>query len=111
MNLERETISIVTPVGGVKVVLKAWITGRERREINKALIDNSELVDGKYLFKASKINETKDAALNLIITSVGDKTTDFLDDILDMHSDDYDFIIKTVDEITSEKKEEESKKK
>jgi len=109
--MDREVKEIITPIGGATVVLKSWITGREKREINRVLFDDSAMIDGKYSIDASKIEDMKDAALKNIIVSVNGMTENIIDILLDMRSEDYDFVVAAVDEVSSDKKSEESKKK
>lgn len=107
----RELITIKTPIGGVDVVLKAWLTGREKRDINSVLFQDTEFNDGKYSISGSKLTAVKDAAIRNVVVSVNGVTEDILNILLDMRSEDYDFIVNKVDELTSEKKDEELKKK
>jgi hypothetical protein len=109
--MERELKDIVTPVGGHKVVLKAWITGREKRAINSALLDDSSMIDGKYSIDASNIDRMKDEAIKNVIVSINGSNENVIDTLLDMRSQDYDFVIAEIDEITSEKKSDDDKKK
>jgi hypothetical protein len=107
--MNRETKIVQTP-GGVEVVLNTFITGREEREIEQAMYSNVKM---QYAAKAQDINmEGFDAAslvlaenkaLELVVVSVGGKTENVIEAILDLSSIDYRFIKDQVNEITGKK--------
>ena len=115
-QVERETVTITTPVGNHEVVLKAYLTGKEDREIRRVFSDNMTLKVkpgsknlGESDMKASLTMEAQEKALSILIVSVNGKTDSTVDAVLDMHKDDTDFVIEKVDEITSDTDEEEKK--
>ncbi len=100
--MQRETKTIKTPVGGIEVVINAYVTGREKR-----LISNVFLQKGKA--DAELYNEAQDAALRAIIVSVGGKTEGIVDAVLDMRHSDSKFVIDAVNEVSSDRLNDEKK--
>ena len=103
-----ETKTIETPIGKQKVELKCWLTGRDRRAIDSVfyedvkigMVDNKPDVDG---FKGSLINKAQDRLLEVIVVSVDGVTEGCLDKVLEMREDDFNFVLKEVEEITKKK--------
>jgi hypothetical protein len=113
-NEERETISITTPISNKVVVLKAFLTGREKRDIANSAIPTSVDYDGTEGVKGMNLvqimNNGEDMALRTVIISI-DGTQygeDTVNTVLNMHSVDSAFIIKEVksvaDGLNAEKK-------
>lgn len=108
---DRETKVIVTP-SGKEVVIKAYLTGREKREIENAAMPTSidyNQEDGvKGLNPQAIMSAKEDAMLRNVIISVDGQTgQDFADVVLNMRSSDSDFVIaatKAVVEGLSEEK-------
>jgi len=103
--MERETKTITTPIGKHKVVLKAWITGREKRELRNVFLKNVKDVSGKeepekMLTSAEIINEAENKAIETVVVSVDGETKNVLDKILDMRAKDFEFIIEEINKIT-----------
>lgn len=111
---ERETDKLTTPKGHREVVIKTYLTGREKRDIANASIppkidysNSSEQISDIDL--VALMNAGEDAALKSIIVSIDGKTDiDFISTVLDMHSEDSDFILAKVKSVanglTEEKK-------
>jgi len=128
--MEREHIDFVTPEDKHKIVVKAWLTARERRSIRGVLLDgikfsmkdDEETVkdkDGKevkkspiadYNLEGSSLDKMQDVTLKTVIISVNGETKDVLDAVLDMKEGDFNFIVKEIDKITGSL-DEDSKKK
>ena len=115
--MEREKREVVTPVGKVKVILKAWLTGRERREIRSVLLEEvkfGQTSEGEttpeYNIQGSVLDKAQDKSFETVIISIGEKTDNIVDTVLDMRDEDFDFITKEIDKITASI-DEESKKK
>lgn len=107
--MNRETRTIITPVGKHKVVLKSWITGREKRALLKPFTDNIEVSvgeQGKSEFKTKEASSVIEKAANLvietIIVSIDGKTEGILDLVLDMRNKDYGFVMSELDKISKE---------
>lgn len=113
---DREVIEIVTPEKGHKVVLKAWITGRESQKIDGAMFAGVQTtVDGKRI--SPKISETmladqENASIEAIVVSVDGSESNVLNRVLDMRKKDYAFVVEAVGKIVDgdipEKKENSS---
>lgn len=115
---EREYKEIVTPIDGHKLKIKAWLTGRERREIRSVLLsgvsfsatDDAENPVPDYKFDGKSLDIMQDKSIENIVVEVNGKTENVLNDILDMKEKDYEFVIKEIDKVTSGINPEEEKK-
>ena len=117
--LEREYKEIVTPIGGSKVRLKAWLTGRERRDVRNILFENVNLssetmneegVKPKYEVNASIIQKMQDKAFESVIADIDGNTEDIVNRVLNMHEKDYDFIVSEINKVTDSLSEDNKKK-
>jgi len=121
--MDRETIELVTPVGGHKVVIKAWLSGRERRNVRSVYLENVRLSGNKesvedkevgtsYDFEGSIVHKLQDVAIQNVVLSVDGHTDNLLDRVLDMRDEDTNFVIDEINKITeSVELPEEAKKK
>lgn len=104
--MERETREITTPVGKSKVKIYSYMTGREKREITNVFLSAAKFsVGSDQQFKTDNVdatvtNKARDKAMELLVVSVGDSDENMIERILDMRSEDYDFISKEIDKIT-----------
>ena len=105
--MERQTITIETPIAKRQVVLKEWITGREFESLNEPILkhykvstkgnfDDSEL-------SGSLISEMNRQALLVWIQSVDGSTENILDTVLDMRKEDYQFVVDKINELSKKK--------
>ena len=106
--MEREYKEVTTPIGKNKVKIKAWLTGFEKREIQSAFLNETDInVDGGNTgiskMKGDVLSKAQDATINVCIHSIDDKTDNILEKVGNLHSDDFDFIVKTLNELHSEK--------
>lgn len=102
--MERETKSITTP-NGIEVVLKTYITGREKRDLNASIIGSGVAVssDGQVTgLSGELVNKRQDAAISAVVVSVNGSTENVLDTILDLKSEDYDAVVSAVSDITGD---------
>lgn len=106
--MERETKEILTP-GGLKIVLKTWLTGRERREIRYSMLKDMNLKSGvdnsadvSYNITADQIVASEDSLIKSIVVSVEGKSDNILNDILDLRAPEYEFILAEVRKINDE---------
>jgi len=107
---KRETISFETPISHAKVIIKAWLTGREKRAINAVLFRGEEYGQGELnnielKVKGEKITEMQDELLKAYLISVNDDITNPFDVILDMIDKDYNFVMSKVNELNSAEEE------
>lgn len=113
---DRDTFEIITPVKKHKVVLKAWITGRESQKIDGAMFSGVGTTgDGKRLqpkFSQSMLADQENASIEAIVVSVDGKENDLVNTVLNMRKVDYDFVLKEIDRVVNgdipEKKENSS---
>jgi len=102
--MDRETKTIKTPLEGHELVLFAYITGKEQREINSAVYDKAEVdvVDGQPVFRNFKTKDIVDAIQNktieIVVRAVDGKMEDILEEILSFKNQDYEFVIQAVNE-------------
>jgi hypothetical protein len=108
--MERETTKIITPVKAVEVELYTYITGREAEAIQAPLLKAMKIRPdsrGKDMemseLDTDKIQESNHAALKAVVKTVGGKTEDVVNTLLDMPSQDYDFVVEAVDGVTKKK--------
>lgn len=104
--MKRDTKEIITPIGKHKVVLKEWITGREKREIRKPYLEGMKfsLEEGKAKTEEidanALIEKSENKAIETIVVSIDDDKEKILEKILDMRDKDYEFIVDEINKIT-----------
>jgi len=112
--MDKTTITITTPVDKKIVVLKSFINGREKRALTSVFL-NGEIdfsADAKNIkgIKGSLIETAEDLSIKTIVISVDGKSDDVVNAVLNMHSQDYTFIIGEINKITADVGGEEVKK-
>ncbi len=118
--MERETITITTPLDKRTVILKSYITGREQRALTNIFLQNmtdlnidpaTQDVNVKK-FSPSMVEQADDLAWRTVVVSidgrvdgelVDGKTFSIVDEILDMKLQDYNFVADKVKEVTADK--------
>jgi len=103
---EIETKNIKTPIDKHDVVLKAWITGRDKRTLRNIFLGGMKIGNsGQAESKAEPsklIEEAEDRAMELIVVSVNGKKEKVIDAILAMKAQDYDFVIAEINKVHRE---------
>lgn len=111
-RMDRETKSVTTP-SGIVVELKAYLIGREKRELQNAFLGNATnfSVDSQEIkgIDAAAFNKAQDIMWRTVVVSIGGKKAgdegfDVVEAILDMKSDDYEFVAAAVNDVTNDKK-------
>ena len=105
----RETKTL--EIGTHKVVVHTYITGRELRNIESAMLDKLEMsqkageqeITG---FKGSMLADRQDMQIKAVVVSVDDKSESIVDLELDLPAKESEKIMEYVKELTEEKKEE-----
>lgn len=105
--MERETKKIQSP-NKHEIEIYTYATGREVRVIEgkyyaKAKLD---LVAGQPKITDMDLSaqfEVEQEMVRLLVKSVDGKTENILDTVLDLRSEDYEFIIASLNEITKKK--------
>lgn len=113
MSEERETIEIITPIKKHKVVIKAWITGREKRILTRRILSGMKVdmdvgsaggeVQAKEIDMGAVMEDAENKAIEIIVVSVNGKTEGILDAVLDMRDKDYQFVKKEINKISKDK--------
>lgn len=118
--MERETITITTPLGKKEIVMRAYLIGREKRQLASVFLRGDLSFDIKTQdvkgLRSNIIEEAQNLAWRTVIVSIdgkkeGEDDFSIVDTILDMHSEDYSYVVKKVDDITKDKDFEEQVKK
>lgn len=117
--MERETIELITPIGGDKVLVKKWLTGGESERLQEIFLDKYESnfndLDDKGNPKVNiplsgkTIIEARHRTIETMILSINGKKENILQTVLDMRTEDYTFINDELNKIS--KKEENIEKK
>jgi len=118
--MQRETITITTPLDKRTLVLKSYITGREQRALTNIFLQNmtdlnidpaTQDVNVKKV-SPSMVEEADNLAWRTVVVSidghadgelVNDKPFSVVDEILDMKLQDYNFVADKVKEVTADK--------
>ncbi len=111
--MERETIKITTPISKQVIELMAWLTGGEKRKITSAVIDNTT-VSGKemkeFVLKGDVINKAQDVTFETVVINIDGNKENIVQSVLDMRSQDFDFIVSEINKITEDTMAENVKK-
>jgi hypothetical protein len=92
--MERPTTKIELPITKKEVIMKEWLTGREYEEMQKPIFTALQKDEKGIDLLAMNHN-----AIKSYVVSVGGIAKDVLEVILDLPYDDYDFIIKKINEL------------
>ncbi|MFA5080303.1 MAG: hypothetical protein WC472_01620 [Candidatus Paceibacterota bacterium] len=98
--MERETKTIKTP-SGKDLILKSFITVRERNELRNVIYKDLKINGGEQSLNASSIIQYEQQAIRSVIVSYDGKQ-EFLEELMDGKTDEYDFIVSEVNKITGE---------
>lgn len=104
--MERETKKIKTPTG-VEVELHTYVTGREKRRLRSVFLNDAEVTsEGNNIktsgIKGSLIDEAENAAIEIVVVSVNGSKENKVEAILNLPSNDYDVVMKAINEITND---------
>jgi hypothetical protein len=105
----RETKEI--KVGSHVVVVHTYVTGRELRAIEGAMMDKLEMSqegDQQKIsgFKGSMLAERQDMQIKAVVVSVDGKTENVVDAVLDLPAKESEEVLDYVKELTEPKKED-----
>lgn len=112
--MERETKE--HKVGSHTLVVNSYITGREARDIEGAIMNKLELsqsigkgteIKGLY---GIQIRERQDLQVKAVVVSIDSNSEKVLDSILDLPSSESEEIMNIVRDVAEPKKDEEKKK-
>lgn len=101
--MERETKKITTPVDKHEVVVKTWLTAREKRAISAVFLDKAKFSGESKNFDidGSALNELQDTQIENVVISVNGVQEKVLDLCLDMKDKDYEAVLKAIDEVVN----------
>ena len=114
--MDRETRLIKTPVDGVEIEIKTYITGREFEQIEEILYKGIKMSaiaeEGSKAAKVgmddgSFIKKQTHKAIELLIVSVRGEKENALEKILDLKKPDYLFVLDEVEKVTGDKDDDE----
>lgn len=106
---ETKTSEITTPVNGHVLEIKDWITGRDVEHINGAFFEGTKVkptAGGNVEFGAidlGKSTEVTHRNIEAWIVAVDGVKESVLEDVLNMHKDDYAFVVASIDEMSKKK--------
>lgn len=111
MSEENTRETKVLEIGSHEVVVHTYVTGRELRNIESAMLDKLEMSQkGKEQeitgFKGSMLADRQDMQIKAVVVSVDGKTENIVDLVLDLPAQESEQIMDYVKELTEEKKEE-----
>ncbi len=98
-------MEIITPIGKNKVILKDYITGRDDEDIQKPMTDLKLQIgikdaDGRTEINAGEVlRQQKNIKIEKVVISVDGKKENILNIVLDMHIQDYKFILEEINKI------------
>ena len=99
----RETKTIETPIDKIKIVLKAWITGKEKREIRNVFLSKVKFGEDEKKIErnpAELADEAENKAIEIIVVSVKDKTENLVEEILNLKAKDYSFVMNEINKVS-----------
>jgi hypothetical protein len=101
--MERKTKTLQTPLGK-ELVLKEYVTARERNELRSILLGNMKFdTEGKEIGQAELSGNTLELSerkmIEVIITSYDGSAENIADRLLDSTPEEYDFVVKEAMEI------------
>lgn len=105
--MERETKKISTP-NGIEIEIVTYATGREVRAIEQKYYTKAKLdiVAGQPKISDMDLSaqfDVEQEMVRLLVKTVGGSTENILDTVLDMRSEDYEFVIASLNEVTKKK--------
>lgn len=98
MNTIDETKEVKTPSGEHVLLVRNYLTGEDRRENRRFILKLNE--DGKSA-TVEGIEEAENFLLKKVILEIDGKKENVIDTVLKMRSDDYDFVVELVNEVSS----------
>lgn len=106
--MENSNTTEFVTSGGHKVVLNSYITGRQKRHINDAFLEDVQITSGndkpQFSVSGSKANVATDRAIESVVVSVDGNKENIVDLVLNLSAADSDEILAKVNEVTGEKK-------
>lgn len=106
--MERETKTIETPTSKHKIEIVTYATGREVRGIEQKYYAKAKLdiVAGQPKISDMDLSAQYDVEqemIRVLVKSVNGSTENILDTVLEFRSEDYEFVIASLNEVTKKK--------
>lgn len=105
--MERETKTIETPISKTQVVIYTYLTGREfeyaQTPLLQAMSVRPEGPNNSVKFGNVDVEKVQEATHRLIekhVVSVNGKSENVVDAILDLHNDDYQFLVEAIQDLS-----------
>jgi hypothetical protein len=108
----RPTTVITTPIQRHEVVLKDWITGREREYIDAPMLDavktkpqfNGKSIDLESIHIRQCMEQSENREIETFVVSVDGSTEKVIDSVKDMHEEDTAFVRQAIKDLTDSSK-------
>ena len=102
--MERETKTIKTPLGR-ELVLKTYLTARERNELRRVYLDNMEIGAEEKGFavkemKGSVVEELERKLIGLVVVSYDGSKENVFERLLDATPEEYDFVVDQANKVS-----------
>jgi hypothetical protein len=109
-----ESIEIKTPIESHILILKKWLTGGDARNINSILLDDLEIAAGgnaqtETKIKGEKLTRMIDKQIETVVMDLDGSSENILQRLLDMRSEDYNFVVEEVQKICNQQANSEKK--
>lgn len=107
--MESTNIEFATKENGHKIIMKPFITGREKRSISEKYIQAAVIDDQGKLKLGSpdiQLNAATDQAILVTVISVDGNSDDIINRVLNLPSRDMIEVVERMNEITDNKKKE-----
>ncbi|MBI4150497.1 hypothetical protein HY492_00045 [Candidatus Woesearchaeota archaeon] len=113
--MERETVQFTTPEGEHTLVLHAYLTGRDRRAVQRAVVATADIgiEDGEATVRRLSpdiAERVQDTLIGALILSMDGSTERIVERILDLPATAYDAIVRELDRISSSGSDSDKKK-
>ena len=97
-----ETNKIKLPISGKEVELKEYVNAREKRSIRDILLQAGQFGADANIsqVKPEIINKAEDKAFQVVVLSIDGNKENILNQIMEMHSKDYEYLLVKVNDIT-----------
>lgn len=100
----KEQVEVTTPITKKKIVLRGYITGRIKQEIEAIFLNSTSMVAGQedtpeMTFNGGVALQATNKAIELIVLSVDGSSDNVLDLVLDLPEQDFEFIKGEVNKI------------
>lgn len=101
----RETKTITTK-SGISVEVHSYVTGRDRKVINEALLTGAQLTEGEApKIDGLAISRAQEAALKALVVSLNGSRDNVYENLLDLRDSEYNEVVEAVNAVTANAKD------